>query len=152
METPDYADEVLDYDGEIQNEGTEFTVLPNGDEATFKVVEVEKGRSKDGTKPQVRVRMALESVNGHGRTTLNDYITMTRKSEWKLCEFFTSLGLRRHGERLKMRWDIVGMTGRCTVIVEEFTGREGEKKQTNRIKKYLEPADNDGQGADADFA
>jgi hypothetical protein len=75
---------------------------------------------------------------------------MTRKSEWKLCEFFTALGIRRHGERLKMRWDIEGMSGRATVTVDEYTGRDGDKRQSNKIKKYLDPEP--GGDEDATFA
>lgn len=151
MEKPDYVtDEILDYDDEIENEGSEFTVLPEGDEVVFTVKEVEKGRNKDGTKPQVRVHLALESVAGNGRTNVTDFITMTRKSEWKLCEFFTALGIRRHGERLKMRWDIEGMSGRATVTVDEYTGRDGDLRQSNKIKKYLDPVP--GGDEDATFA
>lgn len=142
MEKPDYMpedDEVIDYDGEVANDGDAFTTLPEGDEVTFTITEIEKARNKDGTKPQVTVKLSCVSVNGHGRTGVKDYITMTRKSEWKLCEFFTALGLRKHGEKLALRWDIIGLTGRATVTVDSFTGKQGDVMKSNKIKHYLEP-------------
>ena len=132
-------DEVIDFDGEVKNDGEAFSVLPDGDEVTFTVTDVEKGRNKAGDKPQVTLKLACVSVAGHGRTTVKDYITMTRKSEWKLCELFVALGLRKHGEALKLRWDIVGATGRATVTVDKYVGRDGEDRSSNKIKRYLEP-------------
>ena len=80
------------------------------------IAEVERGRNKAGDKPQVKVKMLCRSIAGNGKTTVTDFITMTRKSEWKLCELFHSIGMRQHGETLKMRWDIEGRTGRATVV------------------------------------
>ena len=141
MEEPDYVneDEVIDFDGEVKNDGEAFATLPEGDEVTFTITDVEKGRNKAGDKPQVTLKLSCASVNGHGRTSVKDYITMTRKSEWKLCEFFTAVGLRKHGEALKCRWDIVGMTGRATVTVDSYTGKQGDILKSNKIKHYLEP-------------
>ncbi len=132
-------DEVLDFDSEIENDGEAFTTLPDGDEVEYSILGVERGRTKDGSKPQVRVKLSAQSLNGHGRTTITDFITLTRKSEWKLCEFFSSLGLRKHSERLQMRWDIEGLRGRATVSVDEYVGRDGDKRTSNKIKRYLEP-------------
>lgn len=141
--------EVLDYDGEIANDGESgFNVLPDGDEVTFTVKKIEKGRNKDGTLPQVKAELSCVSKAGHGRSTVNEFFTMTRKSEWKLCEFFTAIGLRRHGDRLKMRWDIEGMTGSAKVTVEEFTKRDGSKGSGNRIKRFLEPVLVDAQAGE----
>ena len=134
------TDDILDYDSEISNDGESFAVLPEGDEVEFTVQEVERGRNKAGDKPQVRLKLACRSVAGNGKTTVTDFITMTRKSEWKLCELFRAIGLRQHGETLKMRWDIEGRTGRATVSIDEFVGRDGDKRQSNKIKHYLEPS------------
>jgi hypothetical protein len=154
MNEPDYLnDEVIDFDGEIKNDGEGFTTLPDGDEVEFTVRAVEKGRNKDGTKPQVQLALACVSVNGHGRTGVKDFITMTRKSEWKLCELFVCLGLRKHGETLKCRWDIVGCKGRAVVTVDKFTGKDGDERTNNKIKNYLEPVEGAGQGdGDSAFA
>jgi hypothetical protein len=152
MNEPDYLnnDEVIDFDGEIKNDGEALATLPENDEVEFTVTEVEKGRNAAGDKPQVKLRLACVSMAGHGRTSVNDYITMTRKSEWKLCELFIALGLRKHGQPLKCNWDIVGMKGRATVTVDEYVSQKtGEKRTSNKIKKYLEPAA--GQSSEPSF-
>ena len=138
--------DIIDWDGVVENDGESFDLLPDGDEVALVVTEVEKGHKKDGTTPQVRIRFSAASVNGHGRTCITDYIGMTRKMEWKLAELFRALGLRKHGDKTKLRWDLEGMTARATVTVDSYTGRDGEKKQVNKIKRYLDPA-----GTDASF-
>lgn len=41
---------------------------------------------------------------------------------------------------MRMNWSKVpGATGRCKIIVEDFTGRDGNVRQTNRIDKFLDP-------------
>jgi hypothetical protein len=152
METPDFAsDDIIDYDGTISHD-SEFTTLPENEEVTFTVTEIEKGRNSDGTKPQVKAKLLCVSINGKGQTTITDYITMTRKSEWKLCELFISLGMRKHGEPLKLNWDIVGKTGRAVVMVDKYTNRTtGEEKTSNKIKKYLEPVSAQVDGVEPSF-
>jgi len=146
MSSEEMNNGIIDWDGSIDNDGEPLELLPDGDEVTLVVKEVERGHSKDGTKPQVRIRFLAVSVNGHGQTSVTDYIQMTRKSEWKLSEFFRSLGLRKHGERMRLRWDLEGMTARATVTVDSFTGRDGDTRMSNKIKKYLDP-----KGADVEF-
>jgi hypothetical protein len=143
----DETDTIIDWDGEIKNDGEAFALLPDGDEVTLVVKEVERGRNKDGTKPQVRVTFMATSVNGHGKATITDYIQMTRKSEWKLSEFFRSLGLRRHGQQMRLRWDLEGMTARATVTVDSYTSKDGEPRKSNKIRKYLDPLDG-GEGTE----
>ena len=128
-------DAIIGWDDEVSNDGN--TLLPDGDEVEVTVAEVERGYCKDGSTPQVKLTFTAESLKGYGTTTIVDYIKMTRKSEWKLCELFTALGLRKHGERLKLRWDLNGMKTRATVSVDTYTGRDGDLRKSNKIKKYL---------------
>lgn len=139
METD--INEIIDWDGEVGNDGQDFAVLPDGDSVRATILTVEKGHKKDGSAPQVKLTLRAISENGNGEALVRDYITMTRKSEWKLCELFSALGLRKHGETLKMRWDIEGMTFRATVLVDSYTGKGGDIMKSNKIKKYLAPTD-----------
>jgi len=143
-------DVVIGWDDEVSEDGNAFALLPDGDEVELTVTDVERGHNKDGSAPQVKVTFAAESLKGYGRTGIVDYIKMTRKSEWKLCELFTALGLRKHGERLKLRWDLQGMKARATVSVDQYTGRDGDLRKSNKIKRYLEPAAN--AVSDGEFA
>lgn len=134
-------DAVIDWDGTIENDGEEFTVLPDGDTVEFYVDEVKFRRNAKNTAPQVQMKLVCKSINGHGNTSMNEFITMTKKSEWKLCQFFRSLGLRQHGEPLKLRWNIIGFSGHATVSIDEYTDKQGELRQSNKIKAFLDPAE-----------
>lgn len=62
--------------------------------------------------------------------------------EWKLCEFFTAIGQRKHGEKLMPRWnEVPGAQGRCRVSVETFRRKDGSEGQANRVKAFLESLD-----------
>ena len=54
--------------------------------------------------------------------------------EWKLSQFFASIGMKQKGEKLRMNWSpaIIGKTGICKVIVHTYT-KNGSERQTNRI-------------------
>lgn len=148
-------DQIIDWDGSIQNDGSDLVTLPDNEEVWMTVRAVERGHNKAGDTPQVMLMFYAESIAGNGRTIVRDYITMTRKSEWKLCELFRALGLRQHGQELKLRWDLEGMTARAILSVEEYTSSFGEVRQNNKIKKYLEPEPMsvvDVGGGSGDFA
>lgn len=132
--------EALDWDSPIENEGQNFTVLPEDTECTYKVLSMEKGHSDRGNCPQAILELELTAVDGSGKTIVRDYLTLNRKSEWKLCEFFISNGQRKHGERIAPNWArVTGCTGRCTVTVEPW--KNNPDRVSNKVKKYLEPAD-----------
>jgi hypothetical protein len=121
--------EALDWNTPIENEGTLFVVLPENTECTYVVVSMEKGYSERSQCPQA----------------------LNRKSEWKLCEFFVSNGQRKHGERIAPNWaKVPGCTGRCTVSVEAW--KTDPDKFNNKIKKYLDPADDTAAGEEPSFA
>ena len=56
--------------------------------------------------------------------------------EWKLSEFFASVGLKRKDEPVRMIWtpELIGKQGVCKVIVHTYK-KDGEDRQTNRIDK-----------------
>jgi len=149
MENKNQIDDVeIDFDGVVENEGTGFDVFPEGTEVIFKVETVERGRNADGTKPQVKMKLSLTPAKGEGRSSCTEFLTMTRKSEWKICEFFTSLGLRKHGEQFRLRWDIEGLRGRATVGVDTWANKTtGAQMTGNNIKKFLDPREGDNFNA-----
>ena len=73
-------------------------------------------------------------------TTVTHNLFLHRKCEGLLCAFFTSIGQRKHGETLRPNWQaVVGATGRCKVGIHEWTGNDGQKRQSNEITRFLEP-------------
>ena len=70
-----------------------------------------------------------------GETIIRHQLFLHTKTEGLLCAFFTGIGQRKKGEKLKMNWAMVpGSRGRCRVGIREYNG-----KTFNEIKKFYEP-------------
>lgn len=94
----------LDWNDTIEHDST-FVVLPAGD-YPFIVTGFERGRH-NGSEKLSACNMAIvtldvsDPVSGQ-TTTITENLPLHTKMEWKLCQFFTSVGLRKSGERLQM--------------------------------------------------
>lgn len=140
----------LGWDAEIENEGTPFVVAENGD-YDFTVVGFERGRFAGSQKmppcnqAKLTIRLDIPGVNGVCDVKHN--LFLHSKTEWKLCEFFTSIGQRQHGQRVAMNWNMVlNAKGRCKVSKRSFTNKEGKEMWTNDIDKFYDPAPNSTPG------
>ncbi len=126
----------LDWDSEISADSS-FTLLPEG-EYPFKIVDFQRGYYNGGDKlpacPKAELKIEIDGGE-QGTVTVNHNLFISRKTEGLLCEFFTSIGLKKHGEPLKMNWQLVpGATGRCKVGIRQYNGNE-----YNEIKKFVKP-------------
>jgi len=141
MNTPN-NDRALDWDDIIENDDGEFTLLPAGD-YPFTVESFERGEFAGSDKmPPCKKAVVTLKVDGGklGTTTLMENLYLHSRAEWKLCEFFTAIGLRKRGEPLKMPWQQVpGRRGMCTLGIRKYKGQNGTDKQTNQVAKFLEP-------------
>lgn len=84
------------------------------------------------------VRLAIPDEIGE-EVTLSAELYLHSCMEWKLSEFFRSVGLKDYGEDFRMDWDAV--PGReCIVLVDNYmyTTEEGESITRNYIKKFLD--------------
>lgn len=129
----------FEWDDQIQNDGAEFTLLPEGD-YNFEVKKFERGRHNGSDKlpacNKAILTIGLSAENGD-TTTVEHNLFLHSKTEGMLSSFFASIGQKKKGEPLKMNWpSVTGSTGRCKVVIEEWEGRSGEKMQSNRIKKF----------------
>lgn len=134
----DYERE-LGWDEEIKNDD-EFTLLPEGD-YDFEVLSYERSRSKgNGNIPPCNMAIvSLKVTDGTKSTTVKDYILLHTSTEWKLSQFFRSIGQKKQGQTVRMNWSAVsGSKGRCSVIVDKYTNDKGETKETNKIAKYYD--------------
>lgn len=131
------SDGAFGWDDEIEKEDA-FTLLPEGD-YWFKIMKVDKGRYDGGEKisacPKAIVEFEVMSPDGN-TVKLTENFLLHQKMEWKLSQFFASIGMKQKGEKLKMNWSpaIIGKTGICKVIVHTYT-KDGAERQTNRIDK-----------------
>lgn len=134
----------LGWDDEIQNDGPEFVVLPEGD-YNFEVVKFERGRHNGSEKlpPCNKAIVTIKIEGREGVALITHNLFLHSKCEGMLCSFFTGIGQRKHGEKLKMNWNnIIGSKGKCKVGIRKWTSNEGNEYTNNEIKKFYEPKEN----------
>ncbi len=125
----------LDWESEIVNDAQEFILLEDGD-YNFTVMAVERGRFNGSDKmPACNVaKVKLKIENPIGEVTLVHQLMLHSKVDWKLAEFFVSIGLKKKGEPFRMTWNIAGYTGKCRI------GKRIYNNNTyNEVKKFYSP-------------
>jgi hypothetical protein len=126
------------WEDEISDEGKEFVLLPEGD-YEFTVSKIERARHNGSEKmPPCNVAKVTVTVWGADDSIdITENLFLCNKMEWKLSQFFLSIGLKKHGEPLRMNWPAsVGKKGKCHVYVDTFKNKNGEDRQSNKIKKF----------------
>lgn len=135
------VDREIGWDDQIEHDGADFTLLPEGD-YPFKVVGFERGRHGGSEKlpPCNKATIVIECEGKEGISTINHNLFLHTKTEGLICAFFTAIGQRKHGEAIVPKWNqVVGSTGRCKLGIREWTNDQGEKKFFNEVKKFYEP-------------
>lgn len=150
-------DVAMTWDEEIQNDGEGFRVLPEG-EYDFTVTDFTRGRFEGSAKMAAcpKAELTIKIHDHDGDVTVTENLFLNRKVEWKLCQFFTAIGHRRHGETLRMNWNAVkGAKGRCKVGIRKWTGNDGKEHENNEITAFLKPSETvaapQSQGATASY-
>lgn len=132
------ADKFFDWSDVIENDNA-FTLLPDGN-YPFTVQKFERGEHGGSDKiPPCKKAVLTISVDGGelGDTEITDNLFLVGRFEWKLCQFFTAIGARKHGEQMRMNWNAVtGARGWCSVTTRKYNGKE-----FNQIAAYLDPAE-----------
>lgn len=131
-----------DWDSEIQDDGDqqgEFFVFDPESIVDFKVKAMTRTTSHGLNCPMAK--LDLELSDGEHKARCLDNLILHSKAEWKLCQFFSAIGQRRHGEKIKPRWnEVEGASGRCKVGVRTYE-KNGEEREINEVLRYLEPED-----------
>lgn len=132
----DFEDEAFGWDDEIEKD-SEFILLKPGDHP-FVVVDFERARYGGGEKmgpcPQAIIHMQFTSPEGE-KLTLKHNLYLHKKCEGLISQFFVGIGLKKHGERLKMDWGaVIGRTGHAKIGIRKYNDNE-----YNDIKRILEP-------------
>lgn len=132
----------LGWDDEIQNENS-FLLLPEGD-YQFKITNFTKAHHEGSAKippcPKAIVDFEISNTDGN-LLTISENFLLHSKLEWKLSQFFASIGMKKKGEPLRMCWSpaLIGKTGMCKIIIRKYPGADGQDHQKNQIEK-LYPA------------
>lgn len=133
----------LSWDSVIENDGQDFVLLPPG-EYSYTVVGFERkqfdGNDKAPACPMAK--LTLECAAEDGTTArVTDTLFLSSRNEWRLCEFFTSIGQRQHGDKLQPRWnEVLGAKGTLKLNYDEKNKNDDGSPKYNRVEKYMEPA------------
>ena len=119
----------LDWNDEITNDAAQFITLPEGD-YQFTVTNIERARhtpnpSNPGKLPACNkaiVSILIETPEGSA--SLKHNLFLHSSTEGLLSAFFGAIGQKKHGEPLKMNWNVVGATGVCHIGIREYNGNK----------------------------
>ncbi len=126
----------IGWDEEVEK-GSEYTLLPAGD-YDFTVESFERSRyeGSDKVPPCNRALLKIRIDAQKGTTVMNESLLLYDKMQWKLAEFFLSIGAEEKEGRVKMNWQMVPQsTGRATIEVRP--DKNDPNKKYNHVKKFL---------------
>lgn len=129
----------MNWDDVISNE-SQFVLLPDGI-YDFTVTKFEKGWYDGSEKiepcPKAVLELTIEAPEG--KTTVKEELKLSTVVEWKLCEFFRSIGQKQHGQQFRMDWNkVLGAKGKVKIKVHEYTGNDGSQKKTNKVVSFID--------------
>ena len=134
---------VYDWDDEIEDdgEGKAFVILEEGD-YDFEVSKFERGHytpSADAKTPSCNMAIITIKIStDEGDAYIMDKFPLASTMEWKVSSFFRSVGLKKHGEPIKMVWnESIGCKGRAHITKSEGTKRDGVF--FNNVGRYIDP-------------
>lgn len=132
----------FDWDAEIEDDGKGgFITLEEGN-YDFEVHKFERGNytpsptSSLPACPQAIITLRITTPDGD--TYVTDKLQLCSKMEWKLSSFFRSIGLKKHGEKLVMKWDkVLGCKGKARITKTQSTQKENV--YFNNVDYYIDP-------------
>ena len=139
-------EKVLGWDDQIQNDGEysgeENVVLPEGN-YDFEVIKTEQAWFDGSSKiPACNMAKVFLRIDGGelGKALCVENIYLLERLEWKASAFLRSLGLKKHGEPIAWRQLVHcdGERGRCRIYVDEYKGRDGDVKKSNKVKNFFD--------------
>lgn len=126
------------WEDEIVNEGEDYPLLPEGN-YDFTVTKIDRGRHNGSDKipPCNKAIVTITVWGAEDKVEITENLLLCNRMEWKLSQFFLSIGLKKHGEPLKMNWNAaVGKKGKCKVVINKYTDKNGNNRENNRIDKF----------------
>jgi hypothetical protein len=135
----DFENELFDWDSEIESDGQEYVTVQPGDYA-FTVTKVERqnypgNQSSGGKIPACNLAVVSGEIDvPKGKATFRERLYLYKGYEWKLSAFFRSLGLKKHGEKLRMNFnEAVGKRGMAKFGNHEYNG-----SKYNQVEQYYD--------------
>jgi hypothetical protein len=140
------------WDSEIPvDEGRgDFVTLPAGTECDFEVKKFDRDRSKAGD-PQAKLELICTAEDGR-RAYVHENLTLSPSAMFRVRKFGVAIGHLTQNAPGRIAWDrLLGVTGRCRLVVEPWTRRDGSEAESNKVKEWLPPAENDAAGEEVSF-
>lgn len=131
----------LDWDDGFTQDGQEFIILEPGI-YNFTVKEFKRGRFPGSQKIPAcnKAELILEINSDKGPASVKSDLIMFSSMEWKISSFLRSVGLKKHGETVKVKWDeLVGKTGRCSITNRKYVDKNGKEQTANDVDRFLDP-------------
>lgn len=134
-------DHELDWNDEITNDGAEFISLQPGD-YQFTVTNIERARHtpnphNPGKLPACnKAIVSVKIETAEGSITLKHNLFLHSTTEGMLSAFFGAIGQKKHGQPLKMNWNVIGATGVCRINKRKGTGQYADNEYDN-IKSMI---------------
>ena len=124
---------------QIVADGGEFLLLDEGD-YDFTVTAFERGRFPGSAKIPAcnKAVLTLTVQTQKGEANAKYDLILWSSLEWKISEFFRSLGQKKSGEAFVPRWnEVVGSKGRAHFKPRKYL-KNGEERQVNDISKFYD--------------
>lgn len=128
----------LGWDDEIEKDSSDFILLNEGD-YNFTVTKFERGRfvGSDKMPPcnQAKLELTVHSPE-HGDVVIFHNLFLHSKTEGLLSSFFSGIGQKKKGEKLRMNWNMVtGSKGKCKIKLNKYMSK-GEERVNNQVQKF----------------
>lgn len=132
----DYRGKEMGWDDPVEK-GEAYVLLEPGD-YDFVIESFERGRfeGSDKVPPCPRALLKVKVEAPEGICIMNESLLLYDRMQWKLAEFFLSIGIEEKDGKVKPDWNLVPRaTGRATIEVRPDP--KDLSKKYNHVKKYL---------------
>ena len=125
---------------EIKNDGDEFKPMKPGIYPAV-ISRFEQGEHPGSAKiPRCpKAMLTLKVDTGEGVQEVRTTLLVHPKMEWKLSEFFRSIGRKKHGEPFRMDWsNLLGQRLLVRIGTRSYIGSDGEEHVTNNVERFVD--------------
>lgn len=133
--------ETFDWNDELLNDESEYVLLPEGD-YVYTITGFEKGTFEGSLKIPAcnRALLTFRVDTEEGKIAyVSESLLLARRLEWKLSDFFRSIGMKKKGEPFVMDWGcIVGARGIGHFRPRKYTDNEGIEREVNSLDHYID--------------
>lgn len=131
---------VLDWDGVLENKGSEFPVPPESDYA-LEVTGFERGSFSGSEKMRVgnKATLTLKIESEQGIANIFDDLILYKRMDMEAFSVLLAIGHKKTGECVTMNWNaVIWARGRAHFVINRYTDCNGQERENNKVGKYLE--------------